>query len=395
MNKNKLPLYRLTDGVTCVCSNVHNIHALKGRAGADTRIPRLNPGEHLDLFEMQGPAVMTRLWLTFDWPGALPYQDAMLRNRSVFMEITWDGADTPAVNVPVGDFFCHPLGYDVPFENAFFGAPVGRSLLCFIPMPFRQGARIRLVSAFDRPVSVFHDIRLIKGIEPDPDDGYLHACFRRTVPQTPGPTHAILPRIKGRGRYLGTHLGIITDRWNPLNWHGQNLKFFFDGDDALPSIMGASLDDFAGASWAAERPYMQRDSGLLVSRTFRRGGGHFGMYCYHRRDPLYFSQSCAVTTRPLIGLTPERLLALLDDYPGIAGRLSLPSVSRDELAAQVKDGVDGWHECGRLDDMSSVALYYLDRPAGDHEPCPPDVCRASACHWPAPDADKLLGDPVD
>lgn len=392
MRLEERPLYRLSDDVECVCANVHNVDALKGRAGAQSRFPILNPGECLDLFEMEGPAVITRLWLTFDWPGMLPYRDSMLRNRLISMEITWDDAETPAVNVPVGDFFCHPLGYDVPFENAFFSAPVGRSLMCYIPMPFRKRVRIRLVSAFDRPISVFHDIRLVKGIDPDPDDGYLHACFQRTIPQAPGETHAILPRIRGRGRYLGTHLGIITDPWNPLHWHGQNIKLFFDGDAAYPSVMGASLDDFAGASWAAERPYMQRDSGLMVSRLFARGGGHFGMYFYHRRDPFCFRESCAVSTQPAIGMMGDRLLALLQENPGIAGRLA-PPVSADELAKQVKAGADTWYECGRLDDVSSVAMYYLDRPGGDHELCPARVRCAPAAQWPADDAYTLLGDP--
>lgn len=392
MNGDNPPLYRLNDGVECACSNVHNVHALKGRAGAHTRIPRLHPGESLDLLEAEGPAVITRLWLTFDWPGTQPYARSMLRNRSLSLEITWEDADQPAVNVPVGDFFAHPLGYDVPFENAFFASPVGRSLLCFIPMPFRKRARIRLVSAFDQPVTVFHDIRWIRGIEPDPDDGYLHACFQRTIPRRPGETHAILPRVRGRGRYLGAHLGIITDPWNPLQWHGQNVKLFLDDDGEFPSVMGASLDDFAGASWAAERPYMHRDSGLLVSRSFSRGGGHYGLYFYHRREPFSFRKSCAVTTRPAVGMTSERLLALLREHPGLAERLGVP-VSPDVLAKEVQAGTNAWQDCGRRDDMSSVAFYYLDRPAGDHALCPASVRCHPAARWPTSDACKVLGDP--
>ena len=386
------PLYRLADGVECACSNVHNVEGLKGRAGARLRIPNLKPGESLTVAELEGPAIITRLWLTFDWPGNAPYEGSMLRNRSMVLQITWDDAKTPAVSVPVGDFFGHPLCYDLPFENAFFGSPVGRSLLCFIPMPFRKRAKLRIVNEFHKPVKVFHDIRFVKGVEPDMDDGYFHACFTRTIPKSPGMTHEILPLVRGRGRYLGMHLGFITDQYNPLHWHGAHPKFYFDGDDEYPSLMGASLDDFGGASWAYDKRYMQQDSGFILSRTFSLGGGHYGMYFYHRRDPFYFSKSCAVSIQPLIDLSGERIVALLKEYPGIADRMALPDRTVQELAQRVKEGNDDWFECGRRDDLSSVALYYLDRPDGDHTLCSQDVRCTPAWQWPAADAHKFLDD---
>ena len=392
MKLNELPLYRLVDGVQCACSNVNNVGAAKGRAGAQSRFPRVKPGESLTVAELEGPAVITRLWLTFDWPGRQPYEGSMMRNRSVSLEITWDDADAPAVSVPVGDFFCHPLCYDLPFENAFFSSPVGRSLLCFIPMPFRKRATLKITNEFDKTIVVFHDIRFVKGVEPDPDDGYLHACFQRTIPTEPGLEHEILPLVRGKGRYLGTHLGVITDRYNPLHWHGQLPKFFIDGDDEYPSMMGASLDDFGGASWAYDKRYMHQDSGLLLSRVFPEGGGHFGFYFYHRRDPLYFAESCAVSTRPIVGTTGEGLVALLKEHPGLAHRLSLPPYTMEELGKRVEAGEDDWFDLGRLDDLTSVSLYYLDRPSGDHTLSSKDERCAPAWQWPAPDACKLLDD---
>jgi len=392
MNYAELPLYRLADGVRCACSNVHNVAAAKGRAGAQSRIPRVEPGETLTVADLEGPAVITWLWLTFDWPGKLPYEGSMVRNRSLRLDITWDGAATPAVSVPVGDFFCHPLCYDLPLENSFFADPTGRSSLCLIPMPFRERASVRIVNEFDRPVTVFHNIRFVQGVEPDPHDGYLHACFQRTAPTAPGITHHVLPLVRGRGRYLGTHLGIIADRYNPLHWSGGNLKFFFDGDDEYPSMMGASLDDFGGASWAYDKRYMHPDSGLIVSRYFPQGGGHFGLYFYHRRDPLYFAESCAVSIRPIVAVTGEELLSHLKTHPGLADRVSLPPYTVEELEARVRAGEDDWFELGRRDDFASVALYYLDRPDGNHALGAREDRCAPAWQWPAPDAYKLLED---
>jgi len=391
MGFESLPLTRLPRGLHFSCSNVHNVSAAKGEAGLQSRFPRVAPGETLTVAELDGPATITRLWFTFDWPGKDACPQSMMRNRSVVLRITWDGAASPAIHVPVGDFFCHPLGYDIAFENAFFSSPTGRSLLCYIPMPFRQRATIEIVNEFEERIVVFHDIRFLRGIEPDPDDGYLHAHFQRTMPSEPGMLHRILPRIEGRGRYLGAHLGVITDRFNPLEWHGMQPAFFID-DDKQPSMLGASLDDFAGASWAYDTPYMHQDSGLLVSRSFSLGGGHYGFYYYHRRDPILFDRSCEVTIRPVIGMNAGGLASLLEEYPGIANRLGLPDLTLAELKRRTTAGKDDWFECGRYDDLSSVAFVMRDRPEGEHAlPSKPDRC-AAGWRWPAPDAHRLLPD---
>lgn len=381
MDELKQPMYRLATGVRSACSNIHNVDGAKGHAGVNVRVPRIEPGERVVLAELDGPAVVTRLWLTFEWPDRFRYDGSMLRNRSVSLEITWDDSDEPAVRVPVADFFCHPLGYDVPFENAWFADAVGRSSLCVIPMPFRKRARFAIVNNFDKPVTVFHDIRYLAGVQPHQDDGYLHACFRRTIPQGPGETHDILPTTTGRGRYLGTHIGIIADRFNPLDWHGGNVAIYVDGDTTHPSMLGASLDDYAGSAWLYEKPFMHQDSGLIISRLLPGGGGHYGMYVYHRHDPLYFESSCAVSLRPAVHVSASSLLAVLKDHTGLAERLAIPHDLAD-LELAVRAGEDAYFNCGRRDDLSTVSLYYLDQPGGVHQSCPPDISRAPAWRWP-------------
>ncbi|MBS3763932.1 MAG: DUF2961 domain-containing protein [Planctomycetes bacterium] len=382
MNLEQQPLYRHVEGCEFLCSNVHNPSGQRGVAGQESRFPRVAPGETLTVAELEGPAVITRFWLTFDWPGKAPYPKSMQRNRSVVLKITWDDADTPAIQVPVGDFFCHPLGYDIPFENALFASPVGRSLLCFIPMPFQRRARIQILNEFNQTIVVFHDIRYAHGVDLVDDDGYLHACFQRTPATAPGIEHEILPQIHGRGRYLGTHIGVITDPENPLVWHGAHPRFFLDGDTEDPSMIGASLDDFGGASWEYDRCYMHQDSGLLLSRSFPEGGGHYGFYFYHRRDPIYFEQYCAVSIRPVVAESAETLLQALRNHPGLEDRLSLP-LAVEELAEQVAAGSDEWHECGRRDEYATVSLYYLDEPGGNHTLSPVADRMAAAWHWPS------------
>jgi len=388
------PVYRLAKGRCFACSNIHNPDGARGRAGARTHVPRLEPGERAIIAQLEGPALITRFWLTFDWPDIYRYEGDRLRNRAVGLEIAWDGAETPAISAPVGDFFGHPLSYNIPFENAWFGDPVGRSSLCFIPMPFRKRATVTIVNGFDRPVTVFHDIRFDKGVEVGPDDGYLHACFNRTIPEKPGPQHAVLPCIRGRGRYLGTHLGIIADRLNPLDWHNGNIEFFLDGDGEYPSMMGPSLDDYGGSAWLYDAGYMHRDSGLILSRKFSDGGGHYGMYFYHRRDPVYFESACAVFLRPAVYLSARALLARLKTNPALAGRLAIPHAP-SELERAVRSGEELAFNCGRLDDLSTVALYYLDRPEGGPPPCSRAIQCQPAWRWPSDETSRLDGSPPE
>jgi hypothetical protein len=386
------PLYRVEREEQCICANVHNVDGKRGNAGAATRIPRIEPGESLVVAELDGPAVIDRFWLTLDWPDHLPYPGSTLRNRAVYLECFWDGADTPAVLSPLGDFFCHPLCYDMPFENSLFSDPSGRSFLTFVPMPFRRHATIKIVNDYSEPITVFHDIRFRKKADLGPDDAYFHACFNRTVPIQPAQVHEILPRTHGKGRYLGTHMGIITDPFNPLPWHNGNLGFYFDGDQQFPSMLGASLDDVFGSSWAYDKRYVHQDSGLPLTRYFAEGGGgHYGLYGYHRRDPLYFTESCSVSIRPQGGTQAPRLLRLLKESPGLIDRMSLPFTVR-ELEEHVEAGESFWVDCGRMDDMATVALYYLDHPEGSHSLADVEERCAPSWNWPAKDAARYLDD---
>jgi hypothetical protein len=59
-----------------------------------------------------GSGVVRRMWMTLN-----DRSPKMLRGLK--LEMYWDGAATPAVSAPVGDFFGVGLGRIVPFESAF------------------------------------------------------------------------------------------------------------------------------------------------------------------------------------------------------------------------------------------------------------------------------------
>ena len=118
-----------------------NMNAEKG-AGGQTKNGRkgspliyINPGKAAVIADIKGCGTINRMWFTL-WK-----RDAKAL-RGIKLEIYWDGAETPAVQVPFGDFMCQSLGKMTAFENVFFSSPEGRSFNCYIKMPFRKSAKI-------------------------------------------------------------------------------------------------------------------------------------------------------------------------------------------------------------------------------------------------------------
>ncbi len=92
----------------------------------------------------------------------------------------WDGAATPAVTVPLGDFFLHGAGEMLPMETALLASPEGRSFVSYIPMPFRTGARIVVTNESMKPVNlIFFDIDYRQLLSQPADALYFHAWWSR------------------------------------------------------------------------------------------------------------------------------------------------------------------------------------------------------------------------
>jgi hypothetical protein len=334
------------------------------------------------VWDAGGQSTGQMLWLTLNWPVKNPFPESMLRNQSIVIECFWEDSEVPAVSAPIGDFFGHILGYDRPFENALFGDPSGRSFQTFIPMPFRKRARIELFNGFHEPINVFHDIRARQGLELLPEDGYFHAYWQRATPGDTGKDREVLPLVKGEGRYLGTHIGLMSDSGNPLEWHCQTIKFFLDGDVDTPTLMTATLDDYCGSSWDYDLCYAHHDSGLLFSRRFESGHGHHGLYCYHRRAPVLFDADCRVTMRFGCDVHIGYLVSLVQKNSSLLNRLSLPAPF-PEIEARAQTDPRELIHCDRMDDLSTVALYYLNSPAGQHRRADRSVAwRAPGWCWP-------------
>jgi hypothetical protein len=314
-----------------------------GRKGAPT-IP-IKAGASVVLAEAKNTSgVVRRIWMTM--PDRSPQ---MLRGLK--LEMFWDGAATPAVSAPVGDFFGVGLGQMAQFESVFFSNPEGRSLNCFVPMPFRTGMRIVMTNESGRDLpELFYDVDYTLGDRLAPNTLYFHAHWRRENPTAIRRDYEILPKVSGRGRYLGTNVGVIVNQAEYFNtWWGEGeVKIYLDGDAELPTLAGTGTEDYIGTAWGQGR-YANLYQGSPVADEGRM---RWCFYRYHVVDPVYFRRDVRVTMQQ-IGYLADHSRG---GFIRTGKRLVRAGVGEVEMDL-TKDG-----KFERADDWSSCAYFYLDRP---------------------------------
>lgn len=335
--------------------------AMENRGAKGHAFDSIAAGQSLELGRIEGAGVVRRIWMTLS-----DRSPRML--RALRLDIYWDGARTPAVSVPLGDFFGHGLDGMHTFESALFSSPEGRSLVSVVPMPFRHGARLVIRNESDANLdAIFYDVDYT--LEPvAPDALYFHADWHRQNPTTLGEDFRILPRVQGRGRYLGASIAVVGNPAYGDSWFGEGeVKVFLDGDHDHPTLAGTGTEDYVSTAYGLERPYAQRNEGLLVADP---KAGHWLFYRLHLPDPIYFSRDCEVRLQQIGGAPRTKILAMRK--AGVPLRpVTLDPGGRAHFV-QLLDGKsralddpqlpEGWTNFYRRDDVAATVYYYLDRP---------------------------------
>jgi len=322
----------------------------------------VQPGETKTLLNTRGCGTIRRIWMTLH-----PRDPQVL--RALHLRMYWDGAEEPAVSAPLGDFFGHILGRTGAFENELFSSPEGRSFNCIVPMPFRTGARITLTNDSGEPVPyLFYDVDFELQDRPHhPDTLYFHAYWHRERYTTLARDFELMPHVRGRGRYLGAHVGVIAHP-DYTGWWGEGeVKIFLDGDTTHPTLNNSGTEDYIGTAWG-QGVFHHRSQGALVADAEL---GHQTFYRYHIPDPVYFEKDIRVTLQQMGNDTKENVLAMIEkgipvtavivDHGGAPTfRLLLDGKNSANLA---DDPTPGGYVCYlRRDDMSAVSFFYLDSP---------------------------------
>lgn len=368
-------LFEKPRGVQTRWASFENSTAAPGSGGRENRGAKghpsdtLDPGETKTLLDVTGSGIITRIWLTIS-----DRSPQML--RSLRLEIFWDGAATPAVSVPLGDFFGIGLGRRTPFECALFSDPEGRSFNAFIPMPFRTAARVSITNESDRRLPyLFYDIDFLLGVEHTPETLYFHSHWRRESPNILEQDFTILPHVPGAGRFLGCNIGIIADaRYEGAWWGEGEVKIWFGGDTEYPTLCGTGTEDYIGTAWG-QGAYAHRTQGCPVADDTKN---HWAFYRYHIDDPVFFDGGCRVTIQTIGGTETPSVIALQQKgVPLIPNSLadnttpinrtirfleSNPPLTLE--SGSVPTGKGTFCNFWRQDDWSATAYFYLDRPDG-------------------------------
>lgn len=350
-----------------------NPKAAKGAGGQANRGAKghafelMEPGSSKELLNIDGAGVINRIWLTVS-------RRSPIALRSLKIEIFWDGAKKPAVSAPLGDFFCYPLCKSVPFENEFFVNAEGRSFECYIQMPYRKGARIVVTNeADDFKTPIFYEINFTRLPELPADALYFHAFFNRAWKGELGWDYAILPLVKGKGRFLGMNVSLRTDSTYGNSWWGEGeVKMYLDHDTILPTLAGTGTEDYFGSAWGFGK-FCNRYQGQLLAN---KQGREWGFYRFHVPDPVYFHSDLKVLLQQIGGYDVKNLREIVRK----GARLKPVTMEADWRLRRFLDerkSIDllrdslpekAWVNFYRIDDYASVAYFYLDKPTSNLPP---------------------------
>jgi len=282
------------------------------------------PGETLVLGELEGPGEITHMWCTV---GSYD----MFYPRALVLRFYWDGSDTPAVEVPLGDFFAVGHGALANVTSAPVSVTSeGRARNCFWVMPFKKSAKVTVTNeSSEIETDSFYyylDWRKYKTL---PEDSlYFHAQYRQATPATPG-DYTIL-KTTGRGHYVGT---VQSVHMMDTGWFGEgDDRFYIDGE-ATPSLRGTGTEDYYSDAWGF-RQFCEPMYGVPLWEGYFIGD-RVTAYRWHLDSPVAFTKSLKLTI----------------EHKG--------SIFTDQ-ARQLGSFVE------RPDWISTVAYWYADSPAGDN-----------------------------
>ena len=272
------------------------------RTGGNRDFWPMAPGQTLEVFQSDGPGIITHIWFTIEAESPHHLKELVLR-------IYWEGNPKPSVETPIGDFFGLNMGEYVLYQSAFLNCSNVKALNCYFAMPFRRSGRITVTNEGAKKVEALYsniDYKLVPSL---PDDAlYFHAQYRQATPtqavrfagepeiNIDGRQNYIFLETQGKGQVMGVTLGILqlSD-----NWFGEGDEMIFIDGDAKPTINGTGTEDYFCGAWDFGGPGGTTFSNLYNGAPFlglpERAGGRYCLYRWHADNPIAFEKSIKYT----------------------------------------------------------------------------------------------------
>jgi hypothetical protein len=240
--------------------------------------------------EVAGCGYIAQLWLTLPgwfwqhWAPKAPINPSIL--KTLILRIYWDGADKPAVVVPIGDFFGAGLTEVSNFAARYFGTSSG-GFFCKWPMPFKKGFRIELENLdAEIDTEVFCNVIYQLTEQPCESAGYFHCQFH--TGHNPGPEPLTISEATGRGHYAGCFLYMQGEERNYLSYLEAPEYVYIDDDWETPRIVGTGLEDyFLGGWYFREGTFIGPCHGVPIKDALNSS---VAMYRTHEADAIRFQK---------------------------------------------------------------------------------------------------------
>jgi hypothetical protein len=265
------------------------------RTGGNRDFFHIDPGGTLDLFQSQGPGIVTHIWFTINARSGHHLKELVMR-------MYWDGNSKPSVEVPVGDFFGLSLGDYFVYQSAFLNCSSVKALNCYFAMPFRQSAKISVTNEGKLPIDSFYsniDYQIVPAL---PSDAlYFHAQYRQATPNHAesyasgqpeinlnGKQNYVFFETKGQGHMLGVTFGVLQ---NTDGWFGEGDEMIFIDDPETPAITGTGTEDYINGAWDFDGiPFAHLYNGAPHISSAERTGGRYCLYRWHADNPVTFTR---------------------------------------------------------------------------------------------------------
>jgi hypothetical protein len=116
---------------------------------------------------------------------------------------------------------------------------------------------------------LFYDVDFLMTTVPA-DALYLHAYWTRKWTGNLGDDFEMLPKVNGKGRFLGVSVGLNVDSSYDKTWWGEGeVKMYLDGDSKYPTINGTGSEDYLGSAWGLGK-FVNRYQGCTIASDSTR-----------------------------------------------------------------------------------------------------------------------------
>ena len=275
-------------------------------AGGNADFRRIAAGQALTVLDVDGPGLLTHIWITVASPDPMHLKSLVLRSY-------WDGEATPSIETPLGDFFGLGLGEYYRYQSIPLSVGSDKAMNCFFPMPFQKHARISITNDGPAKVDAFYfNIDYRAYAKPLPADQlYFHAQYRQASPaqgwtnewnangdprvndkkNLNGEGNYVWMEATGRGHFVGVTMSILQ---NQDHWWGEGDDMFFIDGEARPSINGTGSEDYFLGAWGfGDQPFAYGLYGAPVKGP-EKAGSRSSVYRFHLDSPIPFTKLVGV-----------------------------------------------------------------------------------------------------